>query len=46
MSANHNCNDKPSCLGVVLIVLVVLWLTGNCNGPKAPPTAPAATAKE
>jgi hypothetical protein len=35
-----DCNDKPSCLGVVIIVLVILWLTGNCNGPPAPPSSP------
>lgn len=41
-----DCNDKPGCLGVVIIALVVLWLTGNCDGPKAPPTAATAQKKE
>ena len=47
MSKDCSCDDNPGCVGVVIIVLIVLWLTGNCEGNKnrpAPdphPTTPA-----
>ena len=46
MSQPGDCRyrDKPGPLGVAVIVLVILYVTGNCEGKRpAPETAPATT---
>lgn len=29
---NRNQGGGVGCIGVIVIVLVILWLTGNCHG--------------